>query len=109
MDVHRTLEPISAKMRRGEAVTVVAFGDGVTAGCTIDPQRDESIAYHRQWHDRLASEIANLNLTVLNRGQLGRTIDDAHERVVPDVLDAKPDVVIVAFGVNDCRTGPERI
>jgi len=107
--VHRTLEPISAKLRRGEAVTVVAFGDGVTAGCTIDPQRDESITYHRQWHDRLAADNPHLKLTIINRGELGQTIDDAHERLDRDVINAKPEVVIVAFGVNDCRTGPERI
>jgi lysophospholipase L1-like esterase len=103
------LEPISAKLRRGEPVTVVAFGDGVTAGCTIDPQRDESIAYHRQWHERLAAEKPQLKLTIVNRGELGQTVDEAHERVGRDVIDVKPDVVLVAFGVNDCRTGPERI
>lgn len=109
MNVHRTLEPISAKFRRGEPVTVVAFGDGVTAGSTIDPDRDESIVYHRQWSERLAAENPSVKLTIVNRGRLGQTIDDAHERVQPDVIDTKPDAVIVAFGVNDCRTGPERI
>ena len=107
--MHRTLEPISAKFRSGDAVTVVAFGDSITAGSQIDPERDESIVYHKQWHDRLAAEHAKLNLTIVNRGVPGHKIDHAHERVAAEVIEPNPDAVIVAFGINDCWDGPERI
>ena len=107
--MHRTLEPISAKFRSGEDVTVVAFGDSITAGSQVDPERDESIVYHKQWHDRLAREYPKLSLTIVNRGVPGHKIDHAHERVQSEVIDAKPDAVIVAFGINDCWDGPGNI
>jgi acyl-CoA thioesterase-1 len=104
--MHPTLRPISQKFATGEPVTLIAFGDSITAGSQIDPDRDESIVYHKQWHDRLAKRHPNLNLTLINRGIPGHKINHAHDRVQSEVIDQNPDAVIIAFGINDCWDGP---
>lgn len=107
--MHRTLESISARLRGGDPVAVVAFGDNPAAGSTGEQGGDEPIIYHAQWHARLQAAHPALNLSIINRARHGDTIDQAHERVQTDVIDARPDVVIVSFGLNDCRQGPRRI
>jgi lysophospholipase L1-like esterase len=106
--MHASLRPIVEKFERGEPVTVIAFGDSITWGSQVDPARDESLVYHKQWRDRLAQRYPKLELTIVNRGVPGHKIGDAHERVDREVIEQDADAVIVAFGINDCWDGPEK-
>jgi lysophospholipase L1-like esterase len=106
--MHPSIRPIVEKFTAGTPVTVIAFGDSITAGSQVDPARDESIVYHKQWHDRLAQRYPKLALTIVNCGVPGHKIGDGHNRVQAEVIERKPDGVIVAFGINDCWDGPER-
>ena len=108
MSVHASLRKIVQKFHSGVPATVVALGDSITAGSQVDPARDESIVYHRQWHQRLMQRYPKLNLTIANRGVPGHKIADAHGRLQREVIEARPDLVIVAFGINDCWDGPDR-
>lgn len=107
--MHPDLEPIVEGFRTGRPIELVAFGDSITAGSQIGRTPDPSIVYHKQWHEMLASRYPALNLRIENRGVPGDRIHDAHERVDVDVINASPDIVIVAFGINDTWLGPDMI
>jgi acyl-CoA thioesterase I len=106
--MHPSLRPLIDKFQSGQPATLIAFGDSITFGSQIDPARDESMVYHKQWHDRMRERYPRLNLTIVNRGVPGHKITDAHARVQSEVIDKQPDAAIVAFGINDCWDGLEK-
>ena len=77
------------------AVTIVAFGDSMTA------QRPGQV--DRVYSERLVGELAALGIqaTVVNAGVGGNTTSDARERLASDVLAHDPEIVILQFGAND--------
>ena len=70
-------------------VTIVAFGDSTTA------PRDSLVVYA----DILRAELSNVR--VLNAGSGGDSTEMARARFSRDVLDRKPGVVVIQFGIND--------
>jgi len=86
----------------GRFKVVVAFGDSIVAG-------------YRQpegWPQILARGLTGRypGVKVVNAGVSGDTAADGARRVEKDVLDGKPDLVLIAFGLNDMKNGvpPER-
>ncbi len=77
-------------LRYYEGKTVVALGDSLTFG--IGAASDENYV------SRLAKD---LNIIIYNKGVNGDTTAEALARVQADVLDLKPDAVIVLLGGND--------
>ena len=73
---------------------IVAFGDSTTA------TRDTIKAVYAQ---RLAAELPKRGLAaeIINAGIGGNTTADAMARFQRDVVDRKPDLVIMQFGLND--------
>jgi len=81
----------------GQYRTVVAFGDSIVAG-------------YRQpegWPEILSRDLAARypGVTVINAGISGDTAADGLARLEADVLDHSPQMVIVAFGLNDMKNG----
>lgn len=66
---------------------IVCFGDSTTA------PRTNVIPYCEQ--------IQRPGLVTLNRGIPSNTTEHGRARFQKDVLDAKPDIVIIQFGIND--------
>jgi acyl-CoA thioesterase I len=77
---------------------LVAFGDSLTAGFGADPGKS--------YPDYLQKELdaKNIPYRVVNAGVSGDTTTDGLARV-GEVLNYKPDVVIVEFGGNDGLRG----
>jgi acyl-CoA thioesterase I len=77
---------------------VVAFGDSLTAGYGADPGQS--------YPDYLQKDLdaKGYHYQVINQGISGNTTKDGVDRL-PDVLNLKPVVVIVAFGGNDGLRG----
>lgn len=73
-----------------EGKTVVGLGDSLTFG--IGAAVDENYV------SRLALE---LNVRMFNKGVNGDMVEEGLNRIQSDVLDLKPDVVIVLLGGND--------
>ena len=73
-----------------EGKTVVALGDSLTFG--IGAAVDENYV------NRLAR---NLNVRMFNKGVNGDTVEEGLNRIQSDVLDLKPDAVIILLGTND--------
>ena len=92
----------AARLAAGKEVRVVAFGDSITG-----------IYYHsgsrRAWPEMLQLALRQLypkaKTTVFNAGSSGHTTDRGLQRIQKDVLDRKPHVVVVKFGMNDLAYG----
>ncbi|MDB6117951.1 MAG: multifunctional acyl-CoA thioesterase and protease and lysophospholipase [Verrucomicrobiaceae bacterium] len=75
------------------AQTIVAFGDSTTAS------RGETVVYSSILRDELLFD--GKKIKVLNAGIGGNTTKTAKARFDKDVLEAKPEVVVIQFGIND--------
>ncbi|MFK5924857.1 MAG: exo-alpha-sialidase [Verrucomicrobiota bacterium] len=76
-----------------ETSTIVTFGDSVTA------QRGSLEVYSNLLADEISFE--GKNVKVVNAGIGGHTSKMGKARFAKDVLDLKPDVVVIMFGIND--------
>lgn len=96
------------KLKNGEDVKVVFYGDSIFAGC------DASSIYNREPNQPIFSELVksslgeyyNSNITLLNPSVGG--IDSAWgaANAKSNVADTKPDLVVIGFGMNDgARSG----
>ena len=96
-------------LREGISLKAVMFGDSITAGSQIDPEVDLSIVYHQQWHDRLLAANPGVRLTRINSGIPGDTVSEGLARLQDDVLSHCPDLIVIAFGINDCWLGKKNL
>ncbi|MDD5547363.1 MAG: GDSL-type esterase/lipase family protein [Candidatus Pacebacteria bacterium] len=72
-------------------VTIVAFGDSVTAGLGVNPPDKNFVV--------LLSEYTRI--PIINSGQTGDNTSEALMRLQTGVLDKNPDIVIILLGGND--------
>ena len=77
----------------GQTKTIVAFGDSITA------KRKGVVVYADLINEEF--EKKRIPINILNAGIPGNTTDHAVKRFQKDVLDKKPDLVIIQFGTND--------
>ncbi len=77
--------PLCAFSEEEEALTVIAFGDSITAA--------------DKWQKHIESK---LGIDIINAGIGGDTTNSAKARFKKDVLDKSPDIVLISLGVNDC-------
>jgi len=96
------LKETRTKLDRGESVKIVAFGDSITAGG--DATRPELIFWQR-WADELARKYRRARINILNGATGGDSTVQGLQRLQTKVLDHKPDVVLVGFGMNDHNKG----
>jgi lysophospholipase L1-like esterase len=105
--MHEQLVPFVEALKQGRSQVVVFFGDSITFGSQIDPNRDESLAFPAQWLEMLRERIPNAPIEAHNRGVPGNRLEHALERLDRDVLALQPDLVVIEFGINDCWEGLE--
>ena len=79
---------------RPPMLRIIAFGDSTTA---------ERSTINKVFSIWLVEELPKygLNAEVINSGIPGNTTSDARKRFQKDVLDQKPELVIIQFGLND--------
>lgn len=94
-----------AKLRQGNPVTIVAFGDSVTCGGGVGA--DKSLWYQYQFEKLLQARFPKASVKMLTAGWGGANsqayLDSpkgSEHDFVRDVLDPKPDLVTIEF-VND--------
>ena len=90
------LLPGSAK---AEGLRVVVFGDSLVSGYQLQPQQ----AFPARL-DAKIREIGYTDIEVISMAYEGLTSAVALDRL-PALMDKKPDIVIVAFGVDDVERG----
>lgn len=74
---------------------VIAFGDSLTVGYGVVPPARNYVVYLSDY----------THVPIINAGKTGNDTSDALIRLQADVLDKKPDVVIVFLGGNDYFEG----
>ncbi|MFA6457353.1 MAG: SGNH/GDSL hydrolase family protein [Bacteroidota bacterium] len=82
-----------------EHCTIVVFGDSISRGVIYDEEKCR--------HSLLLESFANLvkeqlRGVVFNAAKFGSTIVEGLQRLQNDVLQRKPDIVLIEFGGNDC-------
>ncbi|MEI8198070.1 MAG: SGNH/GDSL hydrolase family protein [Phycisphaerae bacterium] len=87
---------------RNKFVTIVAFGDSIT------DVNHHTLGCHN-WVGLLSMGLQGADVfpegyTIINSGKGGDDMTKALARLDRDVLRFHPDIVIFAFGMNDCRT-----
>ena len=69
---------------------IIFFGDSIIKGTT------------GIFLEKFVRDYPEINLSVINAGVVGETSSDGLERLQP-LVDEKPDVVVIGFGMNDWR------
>lgn len=85
----------------GEAKTILAFGDSLTAGHGLDPADSYTVLLEKKLKAR------GIDAKVVNAGVSGDTTSGGRERFdwTLDGLSAPPDLVILELGANDALRG----
>lgn len=90
-------------------VCIACLGDSVTAGYTSAGVVDHEGVYHarlkRMLHERWPLMVVN----VINAGVAGDTIKGGLVRLQRDALVHQPDLLVIAFGLNDASAMREGI
>ena len=96
------LRSTQARLKAGGGVKIVAYGDSITAGG--DASRPELI-FWRRWADELQRRHPNAQVTAVNGATGGDSTVQGLQRLQAKVLDEKPDLVLMGFGMNDHNVG----
>ena len=110
MKIIETLK-IAAADRSNEGVTIAFLGDSVTQGCfeiyrkfdSIETVFEQHHAYSKFVGDILRMLYPNVPINILNAGKSGDRAPSGLQRLEKDVLRHEPDLVVVCYGLNDCR------
>jgi len=97
-DQRDRLRRVGERLRNGQTVRMVAFGDSITAGG--DATKPEFIFWAR-WADALRQRYPLASVEAINGATGGDTTVQGLIRLQEKVLDARPDLVLIGFGMND--------
>lgn len=86
------------KLRAGDPVRIVTFGDSITAGG--DASTPDMIFWAR-WADALRKKYPRASIEAINGATGGDTTAQGLQRLQAKVLDQQPDLVLIGFGMND--------
>lgn len=98
-----TLAGVQAKLAAGKKIKVVAFGDSVTQGAEATSPR---LIYWERWLQSLRKKYPRATIQAVNSGQGGDLSDDGLARLDSGLIAHKPDLVLIAFGLNDFHRAP---
>ncbi len=96
------LPKTQGKLQRGESVKIVAFGDSITAG---GDATKPSLIYWQRWADALKQKYPRATIEAVNGATGGDSTPQGISRLSEKVLSQKPDLVLLAFGMNDHNIG----
>lgn len=97
------LSRVKEKLASGKKIKLVAFGDSVTQGGeTTSP----NLIYWVRWSQLLQKKYPAADIQTVNSGQGGDLSDDGLARLDSAVIAHQPDLVLIAFGLNDFNRGP---
>jgi len=91
------------------AIQIVAFGDSVTQGAMEMGRSSPDETYHRLLQKDLEAFFPAKTINVTNSGIGGQTAVQGLDRLERDVLAHTPDLLLIAFGLNDSTLGLEAL
>lgn len=86
------------KLRAGESLRVVAFGDSITAGGDAS---EPDLIFWARWAGALRQKYPRSKIEAINGATGGDSTVQGLERLQSKVLAQKPDLVLLGFGMND--------
>ena len=90
------LQAVLQRLDAGQPITLATIGGSITTGYAANPPRE------RGWAAQVAAQLGRRGtVRFVNAGVSGTDSAAAVQRLQAHVLDEKPDLVIVEFGVND--------
>ncbi len=101
-----------------EPITLAFLGDSVTQGCfemyknafnRTELVFDIASAYHTYVREILCTLYPRAPINIINAGISGGSAVQGYKRLERDVLRFSPDLVVVAFGLNDANDGIENL
>jgi acyl-CoA thioesterase I len=95
----RFVERTRKNLESGCNVTVVAFGDSITAGYCVRR------GFPSFWKELLAEKYPEAVVEMINSGTCGDTSMDGLARLDWAALSYEPDIITINFGINDCALG----
>lgn len=97
------LAGVRAKLATGKKIKIVAFGDSVTQGAEAT---SPDLTYWKRWLQSLRKKYPGATIEAVNSGQSGDLSDDGLARLDSGLIAHKPDLVLIAFGLNDFHRAP---
>ena len=98
------------KASRGEAVKVLFYGDSITTGANSS-KRVNCEPYAETWFDMVIGSMKkyfnNDKIECVNTAVGGKNTAWALENVKERAIDISPDIMFLAFGMNDAGRSPE--
>ena len=81
---------------------IVFFGDSIT-DCDRDRSDEKSLGngYVKALADKLHPIYPDMDIDLINKGVSGNEVCDLLARVQRDVIDLKPDAVVIMIGINN--------
>jgi acyl-CoA thioesterase-1 len=104
---HKALPRTIEKLRKKESVSIVLLGDSISTGCNASGWADCS-PHQPPYQDLVLQhlqKVSSPNVTLTNLAVGGTSTPWGLTRI-PDVVAAKPDLLILAFGMNDSSGRP---
>jgi len=90
------------KLRAGEKVRIVAYGDSITAGGDATAP---GLIFWERWADALRQKYPRATVETVNGATGGDSTVQGLQRLAEKVLAQKPDLVLIGFGMNDHNIG----
>ena len=90
-------------------VLIIPFGDSVTQGCMEIDVIDHDRVYHNQLKRMLEGKYRQTTFSVINAGVSGASAESSLNRMERDVIRHAPDLVILAFCLNDSCAGLQKL
>ena len=87
-----------ARLAAGKPLTIVAFGDSITNGGEASAP---GLIYWRRWADDLQARHPGSRISAINAATGGDNTTRGLERLQEKVISQRPDLVLLAFGMND--------
>ena len=98
-DQRRFVSRTRSDLEAGADVTIVAYGDSITAGFAVRR------GFPSFWKEMLDEKYPEAGLEMINSGISGDTTLDGLSRLDWAALSYEPDLVTINFGINDCVLG----
>ena len=92
------LQATHRKLLNGEPVKIVAFGDSITVGHNATRT---NLIFWQHWAGELRRKYPKANISTVNGATGGDTTRQGLQRLQTKVIAARPDLVLIGFGMND--------
>jgi lysophospholipase L1-like esterase len=92
------LPKMRQKLEAGEKVRIVAFGDSITTGGEAS---EPGLIFWERWAAALRARYPRASIETINGATGGDTTAQGLQRLQEKVLQQKPDLVLIGFGMND--------